>query len=194
MTDIAMLATELAGRLDRADITGLDQPTVDALDRLFEAVTWERREALDERKRVLWREAASADPDWTTLRRTRLIRELGRGAEYVSDWVLVQRTDTGQFFIVSTGREETYVFPAGADGTRASRYEIPSVSGRGMTRTESVTAVDAHDGELYPRELCPHRRGATDVTSGGWHCYGCGAYLYDDGIEDDDAEITRISD
>jgi hypothetical protein len=144
MTDITMLAAGLARRLEHTDIAALDAPAADALDKLFDAVTWDRREALAERKRVLWRAAASADPDWTALSRTRLVREL-RGVEYVSNWVLIQRTDTGRFFIVSTNREETYVFPADADGVRQCATEIPSVSGRGLTRAESVTAIDRAD-------------------------------------------------
>jgi hypothetical protein len=177
MTDIAMLATGLARQLEHTDITALDAPAVDALDKLFETVTWERRDALAARKRALWRAAASADPDWTALPHTRLVRRL----PWQTDAILIERTDTGQFFVVSTNFEETFVFLTDADlGDDMARDEISIASGRGMTRTESVTAVDAHDGKLYPRSACPHHRGATDVDSGGWHCYGCGAYLYDD--------------
>jgi len=152
--NIEWLARVLAPMLDSTDIMTLDAPALDALDRLFREVTYDRREQVTTRKAQLWRASAITAPDPSALDQTELISsDLG----WVSSVALIRRTDTGQHYIVSTNDEETLTWRSDAAGnpymstdlrTSGCRESVIEVAGgRGMTRAEAIRAIDTADAE-----------------------------------------------
>lgn len=157
--DLAGTADALAEALQVVNISALDKPSLDALGRLFNAVTYDRRETLAARRRSLWRENAVKVPVDVLARLTRIEIVLGCLWSGASDAALVRRTGTGQHYVVSTNDDETMTWRSDADGTRYPhpRYadchedEIVRASGRGMTRTQAITALnDATPAQLEP--------------------------------------------
>jgi hypothetical protein len=154
---ITATARWLASALGTADISAMDTPALDALDKLFRAVTHDRREALAERRRVLWQDSAvfvPADAAWS---RTEIISLNAWPEAPVARAALIRRTDTGQHFIVSTNREETLVWRSDADGEpypnpdpRMAGYRettLYPIEGRGLTRADAIGQVNAADGD-----------------------------------------------
>jgi hypothetical protein len=47
-------------------------------------------------------------------------------------------------------------------------------------RDVTVTSMTAAGPLVAPDPSCPHRRGATDLDTGAWHCYACGGDVFDD--------------
>jgi hypothetical protein len=163
---IAGLADALTASLTRHDavIAHLSQADTDALDRLARAITYDVREQIAARKRALWFEQAITDPPAGTLTRT-VIVDSDAWPPGVNKVALVQRTDTGQHYIVSTSIEldcETFTWRSDAKGVTFKRpggdplgddnpigdgreENIYVVSGRGMTRAEAITAIDRAD-------------------------------------------------
>jgi hypothetical protein len=142
------MARNLTEALDGTDIMELSAPALNALERLFDQVTFERREQLEARRKQLWRASAIVvDPAvLAALARTEIVSG-DIHPDWISDVALVRRTDTGQYYIVSTNDEETFVWPADEHGERSGTDNIYSVSGRGMTRAQAIRAIDETDAE-----------------------------------------------
>jgi hypothetical protein len=129
----------------RSGLAWLDADAVTALRRLTDELGHSWRVRLDLRARELWREQAIMFPHAAELTRTSIGSGNGDDPARYADQVHVQRTDTGQHYLVSTNDVETYVFPCDADGNRTDSSEIPCVSGRGVTRAEAIRGIDRTD-------------------------------------------------
>jgi hypothetical protein len=147
---IAALADMVATSLARTDVATLSQADTDALDRLAGAITWDLREQITARKRELWFEAAVTDPPAGSLTRTVIVSSPAPG-----DWLsaaLIQRTDTGQHYIVSTSQkyQETLTWRCDEAGQRyphpdvadCTENEVLKASGRGLSRAEALAIID----------------------------------------------------
>jgi hypothetical protein len=152
------LAEQLTSRLAAASIAEMTEADVDALDRLTDAVTWDLREQIQARQRALWRASAITSPPAGTLTRT-VVVDSDYHPDWISDVALVQRTDTGQLYIVSTNDDETMTWQCDANGNRyphpayddCTEDNIVVASGRGLTRAEAIHALDrAEGGKLAP--------------------------------------------
>ena len=128
-----------------SDLSSLDAGTVAALRQLISELGYSWRVRLDLRERELWREQAIMFPDAAELTRTSIGSGNGDDAAKYADQVIVQRTDTGQHYLVSTNDVETYVFLCDADGERTDLSEIPCVSGRDVTRAKAIRGIDRAD-------------------------------------------------
>lgn len=126
-----------------ADLGDLDAAAVEALDKLTQEMGHQWRVRLRLRQRELWRESATQFPDPAELTRTRIVGHNGAVPDHLADQVIVQRTDTGAYYLVSTNDEETYVFPCDEFGVRSEASEISCVSGRDVTRAGAIRNIDA---------------------------------------------------
>jgi hypothetical protein len=125
-----------------SDLGALDAAAVKALTDLDNEMGHAWRVRLDLRARELWRETATELPDMAAMTRTVLVSGNGDLPDKYADQVVVQRTDTGAYYLVSTNDVETYVFPCDADGVRTDETEIPCVSGGGITRAGAIASID----------------------------------------------------
>lgn len=160
MTDFADLARLMTAALNDSVIATMDSDEAAALDRLFDAVTWGRREALTERRRALWQAAATATPD--SVDGIEIIDGNAWPDAPVVSAALIRRTDTSQHFIVSTNREETLAWRSDAHGNpypnpdgRGGRESVLfPIGGRGATREQVIRQIaKARPDRLVPGEV-----------------------------------------
>src|SRR5215831_236134 len=107
---ISNLADRLLAALGDRSIAAIDASNVNALGRVADAITWDLREQVTARKRVLWRADAIISPPAGTLTRTVILSDDVHPG-LAGTMALVRRTDLDAYFLVSTNDEETYVFP-----------------------------------------------------------------------------------
>jgi hypothetical protein len=146
-SELRLHAAALARALGTTDIGTLGKPAADALAALFDAVTYDRREALTARKRTLWRESAVTLPAGfvlNDLRRTQVIDD-NANPDAIGSMMLVRRADTGLFYLVSTNDEETLTVLSDASGTWRSANAVLAASGRGLTRAGALEIIDHTD-------------------------------------------------
>jgi hypothetical protein len=160
MTGFADLARLMTAALNDSDIATMDSDEIGALDRLFDAVTWDRREALAERRRALWQAAAITTPDHVD--GIEIIDGNAWPDAPVVSAALIRRTDTGQHFIVSTNREETLAWRSDERGNpypdpdgRGSRESVLfPIGGRGATRADVIRQIaKARPDRLVPGQV-----------------------------------------
>lgn len=145
--DLATLAVAMTAALDTADVTALDEPAVSALQALSGRLNYKQREALDGRRRALWRESAIVTPDASQFSRL-VITDDDANPDALGSMALVQRTDTGLFYLVSTNDEETLTVLTDAAGTwpeESTDATVNAATGRGLTRAEALAILDKTD-------------------------------------------------
>jgi hypothetical protein len=149
-SELRLHAAALAVALRTTDISTLGKPAADALGMLFDEVTYDRREALAARKRVLWREAAITLPVEFVLNgliRTQVISDNANPAA-LGSMALVRRIDTGLFYLISTNNEETLTVLSDESGAWPEDSHADSIlaaSGRGLTRASALEIIDRTD-------------------------------------------------
>jgi hypothetical protein len=99
--------------------------------------------------------------------------------------------------------ETVYTYRASTGSDPLQHHAGEREVARGASMADAFQALltataEQHEPSVRPqsatvlaegRSACPHRRGAIDLDSGAWHCYACGADVFED---DDQAEPYTI--
>ena len=95
----------------------------------------------------------------------------------------------------------TLLGPGPSGGTYTSRADdaqVPKLLAQGYMVYRTWTVVWSggkpsviNDSQAVGPSTCPHRRGAIDLETGAWHCYACGADVFEDQAPEPEAEAEE---